>query len=80
MIDNEFNGIYGLFLSIWSTLFIQSWKNKQEMIIFYWNLTEEMVKVDDERTSDFKFNMVFNEITKDMQKTQMVPKAKELRK
>ena len=80
VIDNEFNGIYGLFLSIWSTLFIQSWKKKQEMIIFYWNLSEEMVKKDDERTSDFKFNMVFNEITKDMQKTQMVPKAKELRK
>ena len=69
MIDNEFNGIYGLFLSIWSTLFIQSWKKKQEMIIFYWNLSEEMVKKDDERTSDFKFNMVFNETTKNIQKT-----------
>ena len=39
-----------------------------------------MVNKDDERTSDFKFNMVFNETTKNTQKTQMVPKAKELRK
>lgn len=75
VIDNEFNGLYGLFLSIWSTMFIQSWKKKQEMIRFYWNISDEMVKKDDERAEDFKFNLVFNEVTLDKQKTQMVPHA-----
>jgi len=69
VIDNEFNGLYGLFLSIWSTMFIQSWKKKQEMIQFYWNISEDMIKKDDERVEDFKYNLVFNEVTLDKQKT-----------
>lgn len=45
------------------------------MIQFYWNISEDMIKKDDERVEDFKYNLVFNEVTLDKQKTQMVPHA-----
>jgi len=39
------------------------------MIQFYWNISEDMIKKDDERVEDFKYNLVFNEVTLDKQKT-----------
>lgn len=33
------------------------------MIQFYWNISEDMIKKDDERVEDFKYNLVFNEVT-----------------
>ena len=52
-----------MFVSIWSTLFIQSWKKKEKLMKFYWDIKTEDLKKDDERTDDFRFNMVFNELT-----------------
>jgi hypothetical protein len=36
ILDNSFNGYFGLAMIIWSTCFNESWKRKQTTINFYW--------------------------------------------
>ena len=31
-LDTSYNGFFGIFLSLWATLFFESWKSKQETI------------------------------------------------
>lgn len=78
VIDSPYNGIYGIFVSIWSTMFIQSWKKKEKLIRFYWDIKPEDMQKDDERTDDFKFNMVFNELTQQKQKIKLKPNPKKM--
>ena len=36
-IDTDMNGAFGIFLSIWATCFLESWRKKQRNIQYYWN-------------------------------------------
>ena len=36
VVDNFGNALYGLFISIWASLMIESWKNTEKIIAFEW--------------------------------------------
>lgn len=36
--DSPLNGIFGLFVAIWATLFVESWKRKQKTIAYIWGV------------------------------------------
>ena len=38
ILDSEFNGYYGVGLAIWSTMFVESWRRREGMLIFEWDL------------------------------------------
>ena len=48
-LDSAWNGLFGIFVSIWSTLFVESWKNKQQTLIHMWDLDsiQEILKNDE---------------------------------
>ena len=71
-IDTEMNGLFGLFLAIWATTFLESWRKKQEVIKFIWNCSDGSYSQQDERTDDFKFYNNYNPKTNQLEK---VPKA-----
>ena len=37
-IDSPWNGLYGLFLCIWASVFVELWKEKEDKLIFEWDL------------------------------------------
>ena len=37
-LDNKYNSYFGIFLSIWSALFVDSWKNKQKILSKIWDM------------------------------------------
>ena len=37
-LDTSMNGVYGVFLAIWASVFVESWKDKQKRLIFEWDL------------------------------------------
>lgn len=61
--DTDVNGIFGLFLVLWATCFVESWKRKQNIIQHYWDCSENSFSSQDERTDDFLFYMDYNENT-----------------
>jgi len=59
--DTRLNGFYGFFLSIWASLFLESWKQKQKAISTLWQTESAAAMRDDERSDEFKFNYVYND-------------------
>jgi hypothetical protein len=57
------NGIYGLIVAIWATLFVISWKRKQKMIQHIWSCQNNAFSKIDERKDEFKFFNVYNDRT-----------------
>ena len=37
-VDSEFNCIYGIMLAFWYTIFIETWKKREESLMFEWDL------------------------------------------
>ena len=37
-VDSEFNCLYGIFLAIWYTVLIETWKKKEAHLMFEWDL------------------------------------------
>jgi hypothetical protein len=66
------NGLFGIFLSVWATCFLESWKRKQRNIQYYWNCGDASFSPQDERADDFKFYFFYNEDTDSLEK---IPKA-----
>jgi hypothetical protein len=63
--DSSLSFIFGILTAIWSAAFIESWKKTERVIIHYWAVDKDMLKSDDERTEDFKYDIVFNNISSD---------------
>mmetsp|Transcript_94118 Transcript_94118/g.129588 ORF Transcript_94118/g.129588 Transcript_94118/m.129588 type:complete len:104 (+) Transcript_94118:2055-2366(+) len=40
MSDNSVFYLYGLFMAIWSTVYVENWKRRQATIAFLWGQTE----------------------------------------
>ena len=66
--DTDANGPFGLFLVIWATCFVESWKRKQKTIQYYWNCSSNSFSKQDERTDDFLFYDNYNENTDKIEK------------
>lgn len=62
-LDTWENGIFGLFVSIWATCFLESWKRKQRTIQFLWNCSDNSYSRQGERTEEFLSYDVFNHYT-----------------
>jgi hypothetical protein len=58
--DNYGNAIYGLFISLWASLMIESWQKTEKIIAFDWAIEKQALKKDDERTDDYIYNWIFN--------------------
>ena len=67
-LDSEFNGIFGLFVALWATCFVESWKRQQRTIQFMWNTSDKSYSKVDEREDDFKYYNKFNPVTKKIEK------------
>ena len=66
--DNFGNAFYGLFISLWASLMIESWKNTEKRLAFEWAIEKQALKKDDERSEDFKYNWIFNDSSNVKQK------------
>ena len=63
-IDTPYNGLYGLFLTIWATVFVDGWKNKQDRMNFEWDMKSlEDVLKDDERKGKYHYMSEYNSET-----------------
>lgn len=78
MVDNYGNAFYGLMISIWASLMIESWKNTEKIIAFEWAIEKQALKKDDERVHDFKYNWVFNDTSNTKQKQRLIPNNSEM--
>jgi hypothetical protein len=72
-IDNISNAFFGIFVVIWSSFFVESWKDKQKIIKFFWALDSSVVAQDDERAEDFKYSRVYNDVTFGKEKVKVKP-------
>ena len=59
-VDSPYNSIFGLFVTFWAVLFVESWRQKQKMIQFLWGCEDNSFQSVDERTDQFKFYNVYN--------------------
>ena len=57
------NGVFGLLVSIWAVLFVESWQRKQKTIQYLWGCNDGAFSEQDEREDDFKYFEVFNPST-----------------
>lgn len=48
-LDSVYNGLFGILVSIWATVFVESWKHKQQTLIHLWDLDsiQEILKNDE---------------------------------
>lgn len=38
LLDSEFNAGFGVALAIWSTFLVESWRTREDMLAFEWDL------------------------------------------
>lgn len=37
-LDTYWNNLLGILLAIWASLFVESWRAKEEKLMFYWDM------------------------------------------
>ena len=63
-LDTSMNGVYGVFLAIWASVFVESWKHKQKRLIFEWDLNSvKEILNNDERKGKYRFMYEYNSET-----------------
>jgi hypothetical protein len=48
-LDSPLNGLYGVFIAIWATAFVESWTRKQKTIQYIWGCNDSSYSPLDER-------------------------------
>ena len=71
--DTSLSFFFGIFTAIWSSAFIESWRRKERIIQFFWAINKEMIQRDDERSNEFKYAIVYNDISFDKFKRKVAP-------
>jgi len=66
------NALIGLLITVWATLFVESWKRKQRTIQYLWNCKDISFSRQDERDETFKFYEVYNHRTGNIEKHRKV--------
>ena len=66
-LDTEFNAIYGIAVALWATIFVESWKNNQARLRYYWGCADTNATADERE--DFDFYRFYNEISDRVQKS-----------
>ena len=59
-LDTPYNALFGLFVTFWATLFVESWKSKQKVIQYLWSCEENTNNKVDERVEQFKYFNFYN--------------------
>jgi hypothetical protein len=77
-LDSPLNGIYGIFIAIWATAFVESWQRKQKTIQYIWGCSDSSYSPLDERDNKFKYFYQFNDKTlkKEKMKEEMLTSLK----
>ena len=60
--------LIGFLITLWATLFVESWKRVQRTIQYLWNCKDISFSRQDERDETFKFYEVFNHRTGSVEK------------
>lgn len=76
-LDTPLNAIYGLIVSFWATIFVESWKRKQTMIQFFWGASDSSYSNVDERKVEFRYYSIYNKATDQLEKRKQVMKKKQ---
>ena len=81
-LDSPMNGVYGLIVALWATLFVISWKRKQKMIQHIWCCQNNAFSKIDERKDEFKYYNTFNDKIgqQEIKKIETTPMRKRLLK
>jgi hypothetical protein len=59
-IDTEYNSIFGLFLCIWGSVFVENWHSKEKKLKQMWDLKDsQSILVNDERKG-YLFHWAYN--------------------
>ena len=67
-LDSEVNVFIGLMITLWATLFVESWKRKQRTIQYIWNCKDISFSRQDEREETFQYYDVYNHRTGNIEK------------
>lgn len=67
-LDSEVNVFIGLLITLWATLFVESWKRKQRTIQYIWNCKDISFSRQDERAETFQYYEVYNHRTGNVEK------------
>ena len=78
-IDSSMNAAFGFFLTIGASLFIESWRKTQAIIKYMWALDAHIMQKNDERTEDFQFSLIYNDVTHRKEKKKVMPPALKLK-
>ena len=70
-LDTPWNAVFGIFCCFWGVLMVESWKKTQKILQHLWDCSDSSFSPIDERNEDFRFYKVFNEMTRQMDKTRM---------
>lgn len=62
IIDNPYNALYGIIVSIWASILIERWKEMEQELIHEWDMdTLEDVLKSDERKGEYQFQYQYND-------------------
>ena len=76
--DGTLNGIFGIFLTIWSSFFIESWKHKEKIIRHHWCIEQGDLQSSDERKEEFVFKNVYDDLSFNKVKQRVEPDKKKI--
>ena len=78
-IDSSMNSAFGFFLTIGASLFIESWRKTQAVIKYMWALDAHIMQKNDERTEEFQFSLIYNDVTHRKEKKKVLPNKLKLK-
>ena len=73
-LDTRANGIFGLFVAFWASLFYESWKRKEKTIAYIWACKSGAFSKADERSEVFEYYDVYNPHSRSVEKQKKQPK------
>ena len=60
-LDTSWNTIFGILIALWASLFVESWRSKQNRLIFEWDMdTPADVLGNDERIGEFRYQEAYD--------------------
>jgi hypothetical protein len=72
-LDTRANGIFGLCVAIWATIFLESWKRKEKTISYIWACQDNSYSKADERSDTFEYYDTYNPNSKTIDKDKKNP-------
>ena len=59
-IDTQWNAVYGILLAIWSSVFVEEWRNKEKQLVHTWDLEGQKTLIMNDETKSYKYNYEYD--------------------